>query len=911
MPGFPVIVGHNVGKPPGNQAGAHGSIHKLGHVRSVNLEVEISIDAVNSGESVGGITKIQLKDVPIFLINAFKIISQSSSLNMEGLFRKEGNATRINRNNFALYVGEIDFASHPERFTVHDICSMVKRFFRDLKMPLIYGLPLKKKLFNLVQKSNTEDVTRIDITSLFDAKRDENGKLVAPLEQAHLGTLGFLMRQLHYHQMTAENLATIFAPSLFRDEAPRKKPKDGRRGSHEDLLNSARSETDLRISAVRILIERANWIGLPTNFYLTSGKQRSASLAPTSPRYPLVHDMVNVTKDNMKITSKRQSMKLPRSKEDNGNSVKANERRSSSTLRELFSFNRLRRRSNSRERVPDRRRTVEVKSTIYPPLPQPKQHSKPPSPAQKFTLEIEDDNTPIVKPSSQNNTSSSRLSRSQQQRRGRQPTPGPADKTNDLDTTPIRGSRMKKTGSIQSTSSSDVIGEAKMKSTVSRDHPDSMFGEDAFNADLRKERQMHRRRRHTTPVKTNALRRNQPNSHHSGLRLPKRRVTLTAREDHEKENDPKRRSLSADRSYTQSIEDNDYCNDTLNSTTDILEQRGYESRLRRQKMTRRKELASSGKLVDAATSPMVVIANENTATPLRKAGSATVGEKVVVSTHNDVTPQQILEQLYSPHSVDISSDLSTRRASKTPTCSPAQSNSCISPTVSFVVRSPKRGQIGSPDPPPLPGAPPPPNTIGFRPPLVAQHSLDAQMSRVPAQILKAPLQKMISADRKEKPIIMPKPASLTKNSPLQRRGMSLSCIGHTGSPLHSVGDDDFADSDAIRQKILSSTTGDWNLGSRKALDQRPSVAFIRNNNCGMVRERVNLFSQMNVMETISGRSSAMSNRTSLGGNSTMSDHDDIKPSAPPVGHVISMGRRSTSSVLSNAFISPSASPRPT
>lgn len=96
--------------------------------------------------------------------------------------------------------------------------------------------------------------------------------------------------------MDAYNVAVCFAPTVFRDDVAKKR-KDGRRGSHvniigflcqkclffqEDLLNNAKGENELQIAAVRLLIEKANWIGLPTDFYVTSGKPRSASLVPYS-----------------------------------------------------------------------------------------------------------------------------------------------------------------------------------------------------------------------------------------------------------------------------------------------------------------------------------------------------------------------------------------------------------------------------------------------------------------------------------------------------------------------------------------------------------------------------------------------------------------------------------------------------
>lgn len=78
-------------------------------------------------------------------------------------------------------------------------------------------------------------------------------------------------------------------------------------------------------------------------------------------RSPLVHDMTNVSKE--KALSKRLSMKLGKGNSNALPVAKPNERRSSSGFRDLF--HKLRRRSNSRERVPERRSTVSVVNNLF------------------------------------------------------------------------------------------------------------------------------------------------------------------------------------------------------------------------------------------------------------------------------------------------------------------------------------------------------------------------------------------------------------------------------------------------------------------------------------------------------------------------------------------------------------------
>jgi hypothetical protein len=72
--------------------------------------------------------------------------------------------------------------------------------------------------------------------------------------------------------MTVDNLATIFAPTLFRDansstitnqfnKKSKKESKNNSGGSQEDLLNAAKSNMELKITLVKLLIENAERIG--------------------------------------------------------------------------------------------------------------------------------------------------------------------------------------------------------------------------------------------------------------------------------------------------------------------------------------------------------------------------------------------------------------------------------------------------------------------------------------------------------------------------------------------------------------------------------------------------------------------------------------------------------------------------
>uniref|UniRef100_A0A158P9X8 Rho-GAP domain-containing protein n=1 Tax=Angiostrongylus cantonensis TaxID=6313 RepID=A0A158P9X8_ANGCA len=247
-----------------------------------------------------------------------------------------GPAGSVHRLGNDIYAGAAAISS--SEFTVHDVCSMVKRFFRDLKEPLLSHPLLRKSLMDLAKKSDTKEITRQEFCTVFElgfeaAKKGIDNSLSPALK----GTLGYLMRQLHRisnhstkHQMDAKNLATVFAPTLFRDGVKQKGKRKERRGTQDDLLSSLREDTKLQITAIRLLIEHANWIGLHPNCYITSTHHHRSSSATPSPRPVTV---VNVTEPKKEpLLDRKNSMEI-----DEARSGKSStERQFSSGLLGLF-----------------------------------------------------------------------------------------------------------------------------------------------------------------------------------------------------------------------------------------------------------------------------------------------------------------------------------------------------------------------------------------------------------------------------------------------------------------------------------------------------------------------------------------------------------------------------------------------
>ncbi|PIO69198.1 hypothetical protein TELCIR_08988 [Teladorsagia circumcincta] len=122
--------------------------------------------------------------------------------------------------------------------------------------------------------------------------------------------------------------------------------------------------------------------------------------------------------------------------------------------------------------------------------------------------------------------------------------------------------------------------------------------------------------------------------------------------------------------------------------------------------------------------------------------------------------------------------------------------------------------------------------------------------------------------------------------------------------------ENFEPSNEMKAAILSSTCNeDMEATIGRHIHNRPSVAFIQKQ--GIVRDRVNMFRQLGSsmpvpLEPVSGRSSGLSSRSSLGAGSLTGDDEFVKPSAPPVTHSLNMGgvRRNSATTSHAQFSSP-------
>ncbi|CAJ0954522.1 unnamed protein product, partial [Mesorhabditis belari] len=266
---------------------------QLGALTCYNINIQVEVE--KSDKHSKGMTTLTLREVPKFLVDAFNIVR--SNIEKEGLFRKAGNNARINsfsKKLTAIYSGRKKI---PAELNYLDVCSLIKYFLKALKIPLLYSYDLSDKLLELAKRRQAGKlISGDDVQRLFRPRGMLHKEL---LPEAHIGTLGFLMRELYrislYSEkngMTIQNLATCFGPTLFditprldRENLAPKKSAGPLRVSSLSTIDEAKLTSQRAATAVAILIERATWIGLHRECYVSS-QVRSASAAPLN-RTPL------------------------------------------------------------------------------------------------------------------------------------------------------------------------------------------------------------------------------------------------------------------------------------------------------------------------------------------------------------------------------------------------------------------------------------------------------------------------------------------------------------------------------------------------------------------------------------------------------------------------------------------------
>ncbi|UMM33764.1 hypothetical protein L5515_007117 [Caenorhabditis briggsae] len=255
--------------------------YTLGDVSSTNVTLDVNVGT--------GWTRIRLKEVPKFIVHAFNMICKYG-MDVDGIFRKEGNSARLNRaevQNIYKGISEI-----PNDYTVIDVCTMVKRFLRDLKPTLLDSDEFRARLLKKACQariSNCFVMTRDEMADMFYTDDGSKERQAPLLSDIHSSTLGYVMRQLYrislhndQHKMSIENLAVVLVGSVFGDGIhDTKKSGQVRRGSRDDILAQKKQDIDVNVAAVKLLITNANLIGVRRDPYVSSNAMlRSSSAMP-------------------------------------------------------------------------------------------------------------------------------------------------------------------------------------------------------------------------------------------------------------------------------------------------------------------------------------------------------------------------------------------------------------------------------------------------------------------------------------------------------------------------------------------------------------------------------------------------------------------------------------------------------
>lgn len=909
----------------------------------LELEVEVGDRRYSS---------ITLREVPSFLLEAFRDL-RSRGMDVEGLFRKEGNWNRL-KNTFPVYFGCIGI---PGECTVHDICSMIKRFFRELKTPLFAHL--ETKLIDIASISQGEVRRR----RLLDA--------VLMLPPSHLGTLAYLLRQLKYfgdhhegHHMTIENLSRVFAPTLFREGNLHIGNKKKKKNIQKPLYTVMRDETELKITIIMELIENAGKVGVPHDCYIFSRRPSDLNFNKNQVRRAGLQNSASLRSSSAKPFT-RNSFPRPSGfiygdgKEKKGEKLKYKNRegrRSSSTVRDIFSSissisTKVLRRAASPSRILSRRTSVDVIANETASLVEEvNQYPDEAKGTNRTTgVSVEKKNVVTFDNEEEEQSKTITFDNEEEQPRGnifndaseiKSVLASVTDGAHNFAVSQRRSrresprkhltvnSRVKPFGdpmigvdwwpaspafeppqisvkhlsevvqtrkSLINTNEKDLednksVGQRPRtnKEALDANHIALSFLEGCEKDPIGNDR----RRRHTTPLKfTSILKRNQPNTIATGLKSiqihvrDRRAFTLSFRSSNEvpsrRFDKMKRRSESlggdsSDRSQISDEENSAFNSAQFNDANALLEQKNNECRQRRAKRKKRKEKTSDSaeeQLFSKISAPR---------------------ESSPVSLLDDVT--NALERLErerqpkferNPNCVElIDAQASTSiKSPNVPCLQRTHSGTMVSP----IEKVKELQGITS--------------MSKFSPSWSSKSSLLQSLGGDLVYEASGTFNKGLEgsdAGKYENAFKMP--TYRQGKSAIQGQRLRSAVL----STNEEINDEAFAFSDLYKKQILTRKKEDSNIIKQCCGSARPSVAFIKNNNRGMVKQRVNQFAQLesqNLMESFSSRSSQ---------NSIYAPglYEFMKPSAPPVTHGLRPAERrlttsppSTCSTLSRTKLS--------
>uniref|UniRef100_A0A0N4ZK56 Rho-GAP domain-containing protein n=1 Tax=Parastrongyloides trichosuri TaxID=131310 RepID=A0A0N4ZK56_PARTI len=199
-----------------------------------------------------------LEYVPCFLVEAFYKLNWKKYTDITGIFRIDGNQQKLRKmDTKPLFFGwqKID-----DKLNVHDLCTLVKRFFREIEDPILEG-----QQQHILQFASNENPPK--------AMRQALSVILHSLGNRKYGALIFTLLQLHniaqkeaVNSMSYDNLAIVFAPTFFRgtfvSQIPPKSSGKKKKGSDYNTISSSSVEAvkkanETKVRAVKFLIENA------------------------------------------------------------------------------------------------------------------------------------------------------------------------------------------------------------------------------------------------------------------------------------------------------------------------------------------------------------------------------------------------------------------------------------------------------------------------------------------------------------------------------------------------------------------------------------------------------------------------------------------------------------------------------
>ncbi|KAL2914589.1 Rho-type gtpase-activating protein [Polyrhizophydium stewartii] len=166
------------------------------------------------GVELSKLLKLEGTEIPNFVVKCINFV-ECKGMEYEGIYRKSGPVTQINRIISAINRGEdVNFEDESNYVDVTAVTSALKQYLRELPDSLISSQMYREFV----------DAAR---NLAGDARDSALKSLVTGLPKDHVATLGFLIQHLHRVQqkaavnlMNASNIGVVFGPTLLKPVVP-------------------------------------------------------------------------------------------------------------------------------------------------------------------------------------------------------------------------------------------------------------------------------------------------------------------------------------------------------------------------------------------------------------------------------------------------------------------------------------------------------------------------------------------------------------------------------------------------------------------------------------------------------------------------------------------------------------------